>query len=97
MGQRAATIHGITFEDVRIPKENVLTGEGAGFKIAMQVFDKTRPAVGAISTGIAQRCLDEARKYATERKTFGLPIIQHQAVAFILADMAIGIETARSV
>nr|CAI5840330.1 unnamed protein product [Callosobruchus analis] len=95
MGQRAASIHGITFEDVRVPKENVLVGEGAGFKIAMQVFDKTRPAVGAISTGIAQRCLDEARKYATERKTFGLPIIQHQAVAFILADMAIGIETAR--
>ncbi|VEN62808.1 unnamed protein product [Callosobruchus maculatus] len=95
MGQRAATIHGITFEDVRIPKENVLSSEGAGFKIAMQVFDKTRPAVGAISTGIAQRCLDEARKYATERKTFGVPIIQHQAVAFILADMAIGIETAR--
>ncbi|CAH1987406.1 unnamed protein product [Acanthoscelides obtectus] len=95
MGQRASNIHGITFEDVRIPKENVLLGEGAGFKIAMLVFDKTRPGVGAMATGIAQRCLDEARKYATERKTFGVPIIQHQAVAFILADMAIGIETAR--
>lgn len=51
--------------------------------------------VAAGATGLAQRCLDEASKYATERKTFGVPICNHQAVAFILADMAIGVETAR--
>ncbi|CAH0546060.1 unnamed protein product [Brassicogethes aeneus] len=95
MGQRASDTRGITFEDVRVPKENVLIGEGAGFKIAMGVFDMTRPPVGANATGLAQRCLDEATKYALERKAFGTQIINHQAVAFLLADMAIGIETAR--
>ncbi|XP_017779073.1 PREDICTED: probable medium-chain specific acyl-CoA dehydrogenase, mitochondrial [Nicrophorus vespilloides] len=95
MGQRCSDTRGITFEDVRIPKENVLIGEGAGFKIAMGTFDKTRPPVASSATGLAQRCLDEASKYATERKTFGTAIINHQAVAFMLADMAINVETAR--
>lgn len=95
MGQRASDTRGITFEDVVVPKENVLIGEGAGFKIAMGAFDKTRPPVASGATGLAQRCLDEASKYALERKTFGVPIAHHQAVAFILADMAIGVETAR--
>lgn len=95
MGQKASDTRGLTFEDVRIPKENVLLGEGAGFKIAMSTFDKTRPEVASAAVGLAQRCLDESLKYAQERKTFGVPIVQHQAVAFMLADMAINIETAR--
>lgn len=95
MGQRASDTRGITFEDVRVPKENVLIGEGAGFKIAMGTFDKTRPPVAAGSVGLGQRCLDEAMKYSQERKTFGVPIAKHQAVQFLLADMAIGVETAR--
>lgn len=95
MGQRASDTRGITFEDVRVPKENVLIGEGAGFKIAMGSFDKTRPPVASSATGLAQRCLDEASKYALERKTFGVPIAHHQAIAFMLADMGIGVETAR--
>lgn len=95
MGQRASDTRGITFEDVRVPKENVLLGEGAGFKIAMGTFDKTRPPVGTGATGLAQRCLDEATKYALERKTFGVPIAQHQAVAFLLADMAANVELSR--
>ncbi|XP_077302373.1 medium-chain acyl-CoA dehydrogenase isoform X1 [Arctopsyche grandis] len=95
MGQRASDTRGITFEDVRVPKENVLIGEGSGFKIAMGAFDKTRPPVASGATGLAQRALDEATKYALERKTFGVPIAAHQAVAFMLADMAIGVETAR--
>ncbi|XP_974064.1 medium-chain specific acyl-CoA dehydrogenase, mitochondrial [Tribolium castaneum] len=95
MGQRASDTRGITFEDVVIPQENVLLGEGAGFKIAMSTFDKTRPSVACGATGLAQRCLDEATKYSLERKTFGVPIVYHQAVAFMLADMAIGVETAR--
>lgn len=95
MGERASDTRGITFEDVRVPKENVLLGEGQGFKIAMGCFDLTRPSVAANSVGIAQRALDEATKYSLERKTFGSAICNHQAVAFMLADMAIGIETAR--
>ena len=69
--------------------------QGAGFKVAMGAFDKTRPPVAAGAVGLAQRALDEATKYATERKAFGVPIINHQAVAFMLADMAIGIEATR--
>ncbi|XP_055376315.1 medium-chain specific acyl-CoA dehydrogenase, mitochondrial [Condylostylus longicornis] len=95
MGQRASDTRGITFEDVRVPKENVLIGEGAGFKIAMGTFDKTRPPVAAGAVGLAQRCLDEALKYSLERKTFGVPIAMHQAVSFMLADMAMGVETSR--
>merc|ERR1712142_850871 len=95
MGQRASDTRGITFEDVVVPAENVLIGEGAGFKVAMGAFDKTRPPVAAGAVGISQRALDEATKYATERKAFGVPILHHQAVAFMLADMAIGTEAAR--
>jgi len=95
MGQRASDTRGVTFEDVRVPKENVLIAEGAGFKIAMETFDKTRPPVAAGAVGLAQRALDEAAKYALERKAFGTSIINHQAVAFLLADMGIGVETAR--
>jgi len=95
MGQRCSDTRGITFEDVVVKKENVLIGEGNGFKVAMGAFDKTRPPVAAGAVGISQRALDEATKYAMERKTFGVPIINHQAVSFMLSDMAIGTEAAR--
>lgn len=97
MGQRASDTRGITFDNVTIPKENILVKEGAGFKIAMTVFDKTRPPVGAIGIGLAQRALDEATRYSLERKTFGTEIFNHQAVQFMLANMVVGIETARLV
>ncbi|CAH3197076.1 unnamed protein product [Porites evermanni] len=95
MGQRASDTRGVTFEDVVVPKENVLGKEGIGFKIAMGAFDKTRPPVAASAVGLARRALEEATKYSMERKTMGKPIFQHQAVSFMLADMAIGVETAR--
>lgn len=95
MGQRCSDTRGFTLEDVVVPKENVLIGEGQGFKVAMGAFDKTRPPVGAAAVGLAQRCLDEATKYSLERKTFGVPIVHHQAIAFMLADMAIGVESSR--
>ncbi|XP_066534021.1 medium-chain specific acyl-CoA dehydrogenase, mitochondrial [Hoplias malabaricus] len=95
MGQKCSDTRGITFEDVRIPKENVLIGEGAGFKIAMGAFDKTRPPVAAGATGLAQRALDEATNYALERKTFGRVLAEHQAVSFMLAEMAMKVELAR--
>ncbi|XP_005235328.1 medium-chain specific acyl-CoA dehydrogenase, mitochondrial isoform X1 [Falco cherrug] len=95
MGQRCSDTRGIVFEDVRVPKENVLIAEGAGFKIAMGAFDKTRPPVAAGAVGLAKRALDEATKYALERKTFGKPIVEHQAVSFMLAEMAMKVELAR--
>lgn len=95
MGQRCSDTRGITFEDVRVPKENVVMGEGAGFKIAMMTFDFTRPPVAAGAVGIAQRALHEATAYSLQRKTFGVEIAKHQAIATILADMAIGVETGR--
>ncbi|KAM4551958.1 medium-chain specific acyl-CoA dehydrogenase, mitochondrial [Odontesthes bonariensis] len=95
MGQKCSDTRGITFEDVRIPKENVLLTEGAGFKIAMGAFDNTRPPVAAGATGLAQRALDEATSYALERRTFGKLIAEHQAVSFLLAEMAMKVELAR--
>lgn len=78
-----------------MPDENRLGNVGQGFKIAMGAFDITRPAVAAGAVGLARRALDEATKYSMERKTMGKPICEHQAVAFMLADMAIGVECAR--
>ncbi|RXG69419.1 Medium-chain specific acyl-CoA dehydrogenase, mitochondrial, partial [Armadillidium vulgare] len=95
MGQRCSDTRGITFEDVRVPKENVLLGEGAGFKIAMGAFDHTRPPVAAGAVGVGQRALDEATNYALERKTFGQPIVNHQSIAFMIAEMAMDIELGR--
>ncbi|XP_069190564.1 medium-chain specific acyl-CoA dehydrogenase, mitochondrial isoform X1 [Procambarus clarkii] len=95
MGQRCANTSGFTLEDVVVPKENVLIGEGAGFKIAMGAFDCTRPPVAAGAVGICQRALDEATKYALERKTFGTHIANHQAISFILAEIAMEMELGR--
>ncbi|KAL7748054.1 hypothetical protein RI367_006600 [Sorochytrium milnesiophthora] len=95
MGQRASDTRGITFEEVEVPSENVLGVPGAGFKIAMGAFDITRPLVAAAAVGLARRALHEAATYAQQRKTMGRPIMEHQAVAFMLADMAIGIESSR--
>nr|XP_039249038.1 medium-chain specific acyl-CoA dehydrogenase, mitochondrial-like [Styela clava] len=95
MGQRCSDTRGITFEDVLVPKENLLGNEGDGFKIAMKAFDYTRPAVASGSVGLAQRALDEATRYSLQRRTMGKVIAQHQAVSFMLAEMAMQIELAR--
>lgn len=95
MGQRASDTRGITFEDVRVPAKNVLGKVGAGFKYAMGAFDKTRPGVASAAVGIAQRCLDEAAMYSLQRKTFGSKIANYQAIQFMLADMASGVELSR--
>lgn len=97
MGQRASDTRGLTFEDMRVPAANVLGKEGEGFKVAMLVFDKTRPPVAAGAIGLARRALEEATQYSLQRKTMGKVIAEHQAVSFMLADMAIGIESARLV
>ena len=95
LGQRCSDTRGITFEDVVVSDKNRLGAEGVGFKVAMGAFDHTRPPVASGAVGLARRAMDEAIAYATERKTMGVPIANHQAVSFMIADMAIGIEAAR--
>jgi acyl-CoA dehydrogenase len=95
MGQRCSDTRAITFKDVKVPKKYLLGNEGEGFKYAMKAFDHSRPFVAAIGVGIAQCAMDHAVKYALERKAFGKTISEHQAVAFMIADMATEIEAAR--
>ena len=95
MGQRASLTNDIIFEDVRLPKSALVGEEGGGFKVAMKTFDRSRPWIAAGAAGLIKRALDESKAYALERKTFGVPIAQHQAIQFILAEMAIAYETTR--
>ena len=95
MGQRCSDTRPLFFDNVVVPAENILGVEGNGFKVAMGAFDNTRPPVAAGAVGVARRAMNEAMKYAKERQTMGVPIIQHQAIAFMLADMAAGIEASR--
>ena len=95
LGQRCSDTRGITFEDVVVPDANRLGPEGKGFGVAMGAFDHTRPPVASGAVGLARRAMQEALEYATTRKTMGTMIAGHQAVSFMLADMAMGIEASR--
>ena len=95
LGQRASDTAAVHFEEVRVPKANLLAPEGAGFKLAMETFNQTRPDIGAMATGLMQRCLDESVAYAKERKAFGVAIAEHQLVQAMLAEMAISVEATR--
>lgn len=95
MGIRASVQRELVFQNVRIPAENLLGKEGDGFKIAMMTLDGGRVGVGAQALGIAEGAYNEAVKYAKERVQFGKPIATKQAIAFMLADMKVKIETAR--
>lgn len=96
MGQRASATYELVFEECWVPAENLLGQEGDGFKLAMNTLDKTRIPVAAGSVGVARRALEESTKYAKEREAFGQPIAQFQAVQFKLAEMLMGLETARA-
>ena len=95
MGLRLSNTCDVAFQEVRIPAENLLGVEGKGFNIAMAGLDEGRLHNACISTGICQAALDEAVKYAKERKTFGVPIIKHQAIQMMLADMDMYTEASR--
>jgi acyl-CoA dehydrogenase len=95
MGQRCSDTRAVTFTDVVVPARDRVGEEGAGWIAAMKAFDHTRPTVAAMAVGLAQAGLDHSLQYAQERVAFGKPIAQHQAVAFMLADMAKDIEAAR--
>ncbi|NLW88842.1 MAG: acyl-CoA dehydrogenase [Clostridiaceae bacterium] len=96
MGIRASCTRELVFDHCRVPKENLLSKEGAGFIVAMKTLDRTRPGVAAQAIGIATGAMNEAVKYSKEREQFGATISTFQAVQHILADMAIQIEAARS-
>jgi acyl-CoA dehydrogenase len=95
LGQRASDTRAITFSDVKVPKANRLGNEGDGFKIAMGAFDHTRPIVSAAAVGLARAAFEHAVRYAKERRAFGTPIAAHQAISFMIAEMAMNIEAAR--
>lgn len=95
LGQRASKTTEMSFEDVRVPKENILGGIGNGMKVAFNSLDNGRIGIGSLSVGIAQAAFEEAKEYAKDRVAFGKPIAEHQAIQFKLADMATGIEAAR--
>ena len=82
---------------MEVPASALIDGEGAGFMIAMKVFDRSRPGIAALGVGLMQRCLDESLEYARTRHTMGKPIIEHQAIAHKIADMAVRTEAARLV
>lgn len=95
MGIRASHVGEVIFEDVRVPKENLLGRTGDGFRIAMQTLDQTRTGTAAGAVGVARRALEEAIRYSKERIQFGKPIAANQAIQFMLSDMAVQVEAAR--
>jgi len=95
LGQRASDTATVILEDVVVPGSNLLAGEGDGFKLAMHTFDRTRPDIGAGACGLMRRAMDESIRFALERKTFGTAIANHQAVQFMIAEMAIKYEATR--
>lgn len=95
MGQHCSDTATIVLENCRIPVDHLLGAEGEGYKIALSNLESGRIGIAAQSVGMARAALDAAVEYANERKAFGVEIVQHQAVAFRLADMATQIEAAR--
>ncbi len=96
MGIRGSATRELIFDNVVIPKENIIGREGNGFMIAMKTLDKSRPMVAAQAVGIAQGAYEEAARYSKERTQFNKPISSFQGVQFMLADMATQIEAARA-
>ena len=95
MGQRCSDTRGVTFADVEVPVEHVVGTEGQGWKLAMGAFDHTRPVVASAAVGLARAAMEHAAAYSLERQAMGKPIAMHQAVSFMIADMAKDIEAAR--
>uniref|UniRef100_A0A7C3NGB9 Acyl-CoA dehydrogenase n=1 Tax=candidate division WOR-3 bacterium TaxID=2052148 RepID=A0A7C3NGB9_UNCW3 len=96
MGIRASATVELVFDDCKVPKENILSGEGQGFKVAMKTLDYSRIGVGAQALGIAQGAYEESVNYASQRVQFGQKIISFQMIQNMIANMAIKIEAARA-
>jgi alkylation response protein AidB-like acyl-CoA dehydrogenase len=96
MGLTGSTTATMRFEGVRIDADRRIGAEGDGLPLALSALDAGRLGIAAVATGLAQGALDDALGYAKERETFGVPIIEHQGLAFLLADMAAAVETSRA-
>ncbi|AAZ54106.1 putative acyl-CoA dehydrogenase [Thermobifida fusca YX] len=96
MGLTASHTTMLRFDGVRIPADQRIGAEGQGLSIALSSLDAGRLGIAAVATGLAQAALDTAVDYARQREAFGKPIIEHQGLAFLLADMAAAVETARA-
>lgn len=97
MGLTGSRTAGVDFDDVRVDAERLIGEEGQGLAIALRALDSGRLGIAAVAVGLAQCALDVAVAYAKERETFGKPIIEHQGLGFMLADMAAAVESARAV
>ncbi len=97
LGIRASATRELIFQDCEVPAENIIGREGMGFLLAMKTFDVSRPGIAAQGVGLAQGALDEAVNYAKVRHQFGKPIIANQGLQWMLADMAMKVETARAI
>jgi alkylation response protein AidB-like acyl-CoA dehydrogenase len=97
MGLTGSTTATLDFDDVALEADRLVGAEGQGLPIALQALDSGRLGIAAVATGLAQGSLDAAVAYAKERETFGRPIIDHQGLGFLLADMAAAVESARAV
>jgi acyl-CoA dehydrogenase len=95
LGQHASDTRSVTFSEVKVPESSRLGQEGDGFRIAMAAFDHTRPVVSSAAVGLARHAMEHSVRYAQERQSFGVPIAKHQAISFMIADMAKDIEAAR--
>jgi acyl-CoA dehydrogenase len=95
MGQRASNTATITFPEVEVPLDHLVGEENKGFKLAMMTLDRTRPGVAAMATGVARAAMEMAIEYSKERVQFGVPIAMHQAIQFIIADMATKVHMSR--
>ncbi len=95
LGQRASNTATVSFNDVEVPAQNLLGEENKGFKLAMMALDRTRPGVAAMAVGIARAACEFATDYSKERVQFDVPIAMHQAIQFMIADMATDIEASR--
>ncbi len=95
MGMRSSTTDEVVFQDTPVPSNNLLGEQGRGFNYAMEILDSSRIIIAAQCVGIGQSALEVAMRYAQQRETFGKPIAQHQAIQFMLADMATQVYTAR--
>ena len=96
MGIRASATRELVFQDCRVPAKNLIMGEGRGFIVAMKTLDASRPCVAAQALGIASGALEIAIRYAKERRQFGQPVSSFQGLQFMLADMGMKVEAARS-
>ena len=95
MGQRASNTATITFPESRFPLNHLVGEENKGFKIAMMTLDRTRPGVASMGVGVARAAMEFAIEYSKQRVQFGVPIAMHQAIQFLIADMATKVYLAR--